>query len=137
MTTPNLVLTINNTNTLLQITPSPALEFGQEIINIISVLSPISNILSVNNDTISLLSISEQGPAGPPGVSANISNISFSGLAIGQTIALPGSNNSFVMLILNGIVESPTEYTTDNEQITIPPGLAWDGAVCTVFYSIS
>lgn len=54
----------------------------------------------------------------------------FVGVGAGQTIDLPGTIGAFMLLVINGVLQSPSGYTAQGSQLKIPPGLVWDGADC-------
>jgi hypothetical protein len=77
-----------------------------------------------------------QGPAGPVGPAGGSPlTTTFSGLAAGQSIALDAEAGVFTLLVINGLVESPQNYSVSGSTLIVPPGLVWDGAVCLFYYT--
>ena len=74
------------------------------------------------------------GPAGPPGPIGSSYNVSFVGVGAGQSVSLPAAPSS-MLLIIQGLVESPAEYSVSGTTLVIPPGLVWDGAECQFVFS--
>ena len=77
------------------------------------------------------------GPAGPPGPIGPVApsyNVSFVGVGAGQSVSLPAAPSS-MLLIIQGLVESPAEYSVSGTTLVIPPGLVWDGAECQFVFS--
>ena len=73
--------------------------------------------------------IGQTGPKGPPGAGI-FYTVPFTGVASGQTITLPSNIGTLSMLVIEGVVESPTNYSIGAATLGIPPGLVWDGANC-------
>lgn len=76
------------------------------------------------------------GPPGPPGAAATIDMTTFSGAAAGQEVALAGSPGALQLLVINGRVEFPGNYSISGSTLVIPAGLVWDGAPCMFIYSL-
>lgn len=74
------------------------------------------------------------GPQGPIGPVAPSYNVPFVGAAAGQSVTLPATPSA-MLLIIQGLVESPTEYSVSGTTLVIPPGLVWDGAECQFVFS--
>ena len=75
------------------------------------------------------------GPQGPIGPVAPSYNVSFVGAGAGQSVSLPAAPSSMMLLIIQGLMESPAEYSVSGTTLVIPPGLVWDGAECQFVFS--
>jgi hypothetical protein len=74
------------------------------------------------------------GAPGANGTTAVHTTVQFSGVENGQTVQLTSVPLTFQMLVINGLIESPSSYTVIGTSLLIPPGLVWDGAACFFVY---
>ena len=72
-----------------------------------------------------------------PSSSTAAYNVSFTGVAAGQSVTLPAapSASPLMLLIIQGLVENPAEYSISGTTLVIPAGLVWDGAQCQFVFS--
>lgn len=77
------------------------------------------------------------GPEGPPGPvgSLSIETVAFSGLGAGQSVELPAAAASFRLLVVQGLIESPANYSVAGDVLEIPAGVLWDGAECNFVFA--
>jgi hypothetical protein len=57
-------------------------------------------------------------------------SIEFTGVGAGQSVSLPATPGAAAMLIIQGLVESPANYSVSGTTLVIPAALVWDGAIC-------
>ena len=69
-------------------------------------------------------------PYEAPAAAPTTYTVPFSGLAAGQVITLPAALTQLSLLFIQGLIESPSNYTVSGTTLTIPPALVWDGAEC-------
>jgi hypothetical protein len=69
-------------------------------------------------------------PYEAPAAAPTTYTVPFTGLGAGQTVTLPATPTQLSLLFIQGLIESPTNYSVSGSTLTIPPGLLWDGAEC-------
>ena len=74
------------------------------------------------------------GPIGPAGGGSSFATIEFTGVGAGQSVTLASPPGDLKILVINGLVESPVNYSISGANLIVPNGLVWDGAACTFVY---
>jgi hypothetical protein len=79
----------------------------------------------------------DPGPRGAPGPSGTgaFQSVEFSGVGAGQSVTLPANVGGFAMLVVNGLVQSPSAYSFGGSTLNIPAALVWDGADCLFVFA--
>lgn len=75
-----------------------------------------------------------RGAPGSPGTGA-FQSVEFSGVGAGQSVTLPAHVGGFAMLVVNGLVQSPSAYSFAGPTLNIPAALVWDGADCLFVFA--
>jgi hypothetical protein len=84
--------------------------------------------------TSSQLSGGGSGGSGGGGGSSFGAPKEFTGIAAGQTIVLDRTPGGAMLLFVEGLIQSPSNFSVSGTNLVLPPGLVWDGAPCLFVY---
>lgn len=74
-------------------------------------------------------------PYAAPAAAPTTYTIAFSGLAAGQSVTLPAPVTQLSLLIIQGLIESQSNYSVSGTTLVIPAGLVWDSAECQFVFN--
>lgn len=100
-------------------------------------IEPDATVASVTTTSLAQAAISILAFAvaqGGGSASASFGFVEFSGLAAGQTVALGALSTQLSLFFLNGLLQSPSNYSISGSTLTIPPGFLDDGCDCFILF---